>query len=196
MDQFTFYFELGVKHILNSSNAGYDHMLFVVALCALYVVQDWKKVLILITAFTVGHSITLALSTFNIVSVRSDLIEFLIPLTIFISAFSNILRKQNTLRPGFININYFFALFFGLIHGLGFANGLKSLLGKSESVVSQLLGFNLGLELGQIVIVIVFMVLGFVFVGLGRVSKRDWNLVISSAIAGIAIVLMIETKFW
>ncbi len=194
MDQFGLYFQLGVEHILDI--AGYDHILFVVALCALYVVQDWKKVLILVTAFTIGHSVTLALSTLNIVNVRSDLIEFLIPVTIFISAFSNILRKQNTLRKGFINVNYFFALFFGLIHGLGFSNYLKSLLGKDESIISQLLAFNLGLELGQIIIVAVFMVLGFIFVGLANVSKRDWNLVISSAIAGIAITLMLETKFW
>ncbi len=194
MDQFTFYFNFGTRHILDI--AGYDHMLFVVALCALYVVQDWKKVLILVTAFTIGHSITLALSALNVIDVRTDVVEFLIALTIFIAAFSNILRRQNTLRPGFINVNYFFALFFGLIHGLGFARRLKSMLGKEESLVTPLLGFNLGLELGQIIIVVVFMVLAFIFVGLAGVSRRDWNLVISSAIAGIAITLMIETKFW
>ena len=194
MEQFKLYFKLGAEHILDI--AGYDHILFVVALCALYVAQDWKKVLILVTAFTIGHSITLALSTLNIINVRTDIIEFLIPVTIFVSAFSNILRKSNTLRPGFINVNYFFALFFGLIHGLGFSNYLKSLLGRNESVVGQLLAFNLGLELGQIIIVTIFMALAFIFIGLGNVTKRDWNLVISSAIAGIAITLMIETKFW
>jgi ABC-type antimicrobial peptide transport system permease subunit len=95
-----------------------------------------------------------------------------------------------------LNLNYFFALFFGLIHGLGFSNYLKSLLGKNESIITQLLAFNLGLELGQILIVVFFMIISFVFTGLFRVSRRDWNLVVSSAIAGIAITMMIEMKFW
>ena len=194
MDQFKFFFKEGANHILELQ--AFDHMLFVVALCALYLAQDWKKVLILVTAFTIGHSITLALSTLDILSFPSDIIEFLIPVTIFVAAFSNILRKTNTLRPGFININYFFALFFGLIHGLGYAYQLKSIMGRSQSIVTELLAFNLGLELGQIIIVGIFMVISFIFVGLAGVTKRDWNLVISAAIAGVAIMLMIETKFW
>jgi len=165
-------------------------------LCAIYAAQDWKKVLILVTAFTIGHSITLALSTFELVNFRTDIIEFLIPVTIFITAFSNILRKQNSIKPSVLNLNYFFALFFGLIHGLGFSNYLKSLLGKNESIITQLLAFNIGLELGQVIIVAIFMIVSAVFTGLFSVSKRDWNLVISAAIAGISLTMMIETKFW
>ncbi|WP_339608090.1 HupE/UreJ family protein [uncultured Roseivirga sp.] len=194
MDQFKLYFQLGHEHILDIY--GFDHILFVIALCAIYMAQDWKKVLILVTAFTIGHSITLALSTFELVNFRTDIIEFLIPVTIFITAFSNIIRKQNSVKPSVLNLNYFFALFFGLIHGLGFSNYLKSLLGKNESIITQLLAFNLGLELGQILIVVFFMIISFVFTGLFRVSRRDWNLVVSSAIAGIAITMMIEMKFW
>ena len=194
MGQFQLYFRLGVEHILDIN--GYDHILFVVALCAIYLVQDWKKVLILVTAFTIGHSITLALSTLDIIQVNRDLIEFLIPVTIFITAFTNITRKQHSLRQSYIQLNYVFALFFGLIHGLGFSNYLKSLLGKSESIVVQLLAFNLGLELGQLIILAVFMVISFVCIGLFSVAKRDWNLVISAAIAGIALVLMMEAKYW
>ena len=194
MEQFKLYFGLGVDHILDI--AGYDHILFVVALCAIYATQDWKKILILVTAFTIGHSITLALSTLNILNFRTDIIEFLIPVTIFITAFSNIVRKQNSMRPGYLNLNYFFGLFFGLIHGLGFSNYLKSLLGKEESIVTPLLAFNLGLELGQIIIVLIFMVAAFIFTGLLNVARRDWNLVISAAIAGIALTIMIDTKFW
>ena len=194
MDQFKLYFQLGAEHILDIN--GYDHILFVIALCAIYAAQDWKKVLILVTAFTIGHSITLALSALDIINFRSDIIEFLIPVTIFITAFANIVRKQNTLKPSFVNLNYFFGLFFGLIHGLGFSNYLKSLLGREESIVSQLLAFNLGLELGQIIIVLVFMIISFIFTGLFNVARRDWNLVISSAVAGIAITIMLETKFW
>ncbi|NVJ46299.1 MAG: HupE/UreJ family protein [Cytophagia bacterium] len=193
MSQFSTYFELGYQHILDIR--GYDHILFVVALCAIYQAKDWTKVLILVTAFTIGHSITLALSTMNLVNFRTDIIEFLIPVTIFVTAVSNLVKKHGS-TPAKFSSNYFYALFFGLIHGLGFSNYLKSLLGREESILTPLLGFNLGLELGQIIIVIFFMITSFVFVGLFNVSKRDWILVISSAIAGIAISLMIETKFW
>ena len=194
MDQFKLYFQLGYEHIIDIN--GFDHILFVVALCAIYLAQDWKKVLILVTAFTIGHSITLALSTFELVNFRTDLIEFLIPVTIFITALSNLFRKEGGLNTRALNLNYFFALFFGLIHGLGFSNYLKSLLGKDESIVTQLLAFNLGLELGQIIIVVIFMIISFVFTGLFNVARRDWKLVISSAIAGIAITMMMATKFW
>lgn len=194
MSQFAIYFELGREHILDIS--GYDHILFVIALCSIYLLQDWKKVLILITAFTIGHSITLALSTLEIVNFRSDVIEFLIPCTIFISAFSNLMRKQSALTPAKFNLNYFFALFFGLIHGLGFSNYLKSILGREDSIVTPLLSFNLGLELGQIIIVVFFMIISFVFVNIFNVARRDWNLIVSSAVAGIAITIMLETKFW
>ena len=194
MEQFKLYFQLGTEHILDIN--GYDHILFVIALCAIYAAQDWKKVLILVTAFTIGHSITLALSALDIIHFQSDVIEFFIPVTIFITAFANIIRKQNTLKPGFVNLNYFFGLFFGLIHGLGFSNYLKSLLGRNESIVSPLLAFNLGLELGQIIIVLVFVFISFLFIDLFNVARRDWNLVISSAVAGIAITIMLETKFW
>jgi len=193
MSQFSTYFQLGYEHILDIQ--GYDHILFVIALCAIYQAQDWKRVLILITAFTIGHSITLALSTMNLVNFRTDIIEFLIPVTIFITAFSNLVKKHGS-APAKFSSNYFFALFFGLIHGLGFSNYLKSLLGKEESILTPLLAFNLGLELGQIIIVAFFIITSFVFVGLFNVAKRDWILVISSAVAGIAITIMIETKFW
>ena len=188
------YFDIGRAHILDWQ--AYDHILFLIALCAIYLLQDWKKVLILVTAFTIGHSITLALSTLEIVNVSSDLIEFLIPVTIFITALSNLLRKQSALTPANLNMNYFFGMFFGLIHGLGFSNYLKSILGREDSLVVPLLSFNLGLELGQIIIVLVFMIISFVFVNLFNVARRDWNLIISSAVGGIAITMMLETKFW
>ncbi|MFT6214832.1 MAG: ABC-type antimicrobial peptide transport system permease subunit [Roseivirga sp.] len=194
MDQFKLYFQLGYEHIIDLN--GIDHILFVVALCSIYLAQDWKKVLILVTAFTLGHSITLALSTFELINFDTDLIEFLIPVTIFITALSNLFRKEGSVSPKALNLNYFFALFFGLIHGLGFSNYLKSLLGKSESIISQLLAFNLGLELGQIIIVVIFMIISFVFTALFNVAKRDWRLIISSAIAGIAITMMMTAKFW
>lgn len=188
------YFGVGKDHILDSN--GYDHILFVVALCAIYTLRDWRRVLILVTAFTVGHSITLALATYRIINVRSDVIEFLIPLTIFLTAGSNILRREDYFQDRKIQLNYAFALFFGLIHGMGFSNYLRELLGKNSSITVPLLGFNIGLEFGQIVIVLLFLSSCFIFVDLFGVSRRDWRLVVSSAIAGISLVLMKDAKFW
>ena len=195
MSEFQLYFGLGKDHILDYKN-GYDHILFVVALCALYIGRDWKKILILVTAFTIGHSITLALSTLQIVNVKAELIEFLIPLTIFITAFSNLFKNENSISEGPMQMNYFYASFFGLIHGLGFSNYLKSILGKNESIITQLFAFNLGLEFGQIIIVVLFMSVCFILVDLFGLNRRDWKMVISSAVAGIALVLMKDHMYW
>ena len=195
MSEFQLYFVLGKDHILDYLN-GYDHILFVVALCALYLVKDWKKLLILVTAFTIGHSITLALSTLNIVTVKAELIEFLIPLTIFITAVSNLFRQEENQSTLSLQVNYGYALFFGLIHGLGFSNYLKSILGQDESIFTQLLAFNLGLEFGQLIIVSIFLGIAFILVDLFGRSRRDWKLILSSAIAGIALVLMKDKIFW
>src|SRR5687767_3974925 len=175
MSEFQLYFGLGKDHILDYQN-GYDHILFVIALCALYQLRDWKQVLILVTAFTVGHSITLALSTLNIVSVSAPLVEFLIPMTIFITAVSNIFKNEDHLSGRAMQVNYFYTAFFGLIHGLGFSNYLKSILGREKSIVSQLLAFNLGLEFGQIIIVAIFLLICFILVDLFGVNRRDWKL--------------------
>lgn len=194
MSEFEVYFGLGKDHILDAN--GYDHILFVIALCALYSIREWKQVLILVTAFTVGHSVTLALATLEIVNIKAEWIEFLIPVTIFITAVSNIFRKEERRSRGAMQLNYAFAAFFGLIHGLGFSNYLKSILGRDENIIMQLLAFNLGLELGQIIIVIVFLFAGFLLVELLGVNRRDWKLVISSAIAGIALILIKDSIFW
>ena len=195
MSEFQLYFGLGKSHILDYAN-GYDHIIFVVALCALYLTREWKQVLILVTAFTIGHSITLALSTLRIISVKVELIEFLIPLTIFITAVSNLFKNENNLTSRSVQMNYIFAGFFGLIHGLGFSSYLRSILGRDESILTQLFAFNLGLEFGQIIIVAIFMAAAFILVDLFGLNRRDWKMVISSAIAGIALVLMKENMYW
>lgn len=196
MSQFSVYFELGLRHILDLE--GFDHILFVIALCSLFTLRDWRKVLILITAFTIGHSVTLALSTLNVIRINASLVEFLIPLTLLVTALSNIFRKPNSsgLGSSKVKLNYFYAVFFGLIHGLGFSNYLKSLLGRESNVVLQLLAFNLGIELGQIVIVLCFMLVAGLCVGLSWVSKREWSLGISAAIAGMSLMLLLENKIW
>jgi len=195
MSEFQLYFGLGKDHILDYKN-GYDHILFLVALCALYIGRDWKKILILVTAFTIGHSITLALSTLNIVRVKPELIEFLIPVTIFITASSNLFKNENNISDGPMQMNYFYASFFGLIHGLGFSNYLRSILGRDKSIITQLFAFNLGLEFGQIIIVVLFMSVCFILVDLFGLNRRDWKMVISSAVAGIALILMKDHMYW
>ena len=188
MQDFPLYFELGWQHILDWQ--GYDHILFITALCGVYLLNDWKKVLILVTAFTVGHSITLALSIFNFISIKSNWIEFFIPITIAFTSFYNIINKRTF--PKKFNPTYLMALFFGLIHGLGFSNYLKSLLGTSNNVVAELFAFNIGLEFGQIIIVISVLLLSFLLVQVIKVQKREWNLFLSSAIFGVAILIAIE----
>lgn len=195
MSEFQIYFVLGRDHILDYAN-GYDHIMFVLALCAVYVIRDWKRVLILVTAFTIGHSITLALATLSIIKVNVRWIEFLIPLTIFITAVSNLFRKEASLTQGRVQINYFFALFFGLIHGMGFSNYLRALLGKDQGIITQLFAFNLGLEFGQIIIVGIFLAVSFIAIGLAGTNRRDWKMVVSSAVAGIAVILLKDRIPW
>ena len=197
MTSFQLYFGLGKDHILDISN-GYDHILFVMALCAVYVIYDWKKVLVLVTAFTVGHSITLALATLRIITIKSELIEFLIPLTILVTAVLNLFSREERMYSAkrVIQTNYWLALFFGLIHGMGFSNYLRSLLGKEQGIFTPLLSFNLGLEVGQIIIVAIFMASSFILVDIFGVNRRDWRLIVSSAIGGIAFILLKEAVYW
>jgi hypothetical protein len=195
MSEFQAYFAEGRDHILEWKY-GYDHILFVIALCALYLFRNWKQVLILVTAFTIGHSITLALAALNIIPVNELLIEFLIPATIFITAFSNLFKNEETVDQQNFHINYGYALLFGLVHGMGFSNYFRTILGKDRGIVSQLLAFNLGLELGQIIIVVIFLTASFIVVDLFGINRRDWKLVISSMIAGIALMMMKDKQFW
>lgn len=189
MQDFGVYFELGLQHILDLS--GYDHILFVIALCCTYFMKDWRKVVVLVTAFTVGHSLTLALSVFNLIRVNTELIEFLIPVTIVITAFSNVVKKRR--RASSTDwLTYGYALFFGLIHGLGFSNYLRSLLGKESSITWPLFAFNVGLEIGQLAIVFVVLVVSFIATSIFSVSRRDWTFFLSAAIFGIALVMALE----
>ena len=189
MHEFWMYTQIGFNHIANLS--GMDHILFVAALCIRYQFSDWKKWLVLITAFTIGHSITLVLSVFNYLDFSTNWIEFLIPVTILITSISNMFVKQFTFKTRFPVI-YFFALFFGLIHGLGFSFYLKSLLGMQQNVAPALLAFNLGLEIGQILIVMAILVISFIFVSLLRAPRRDFVLIVSGGIFALSLQMAIE----
>lgn len=203
MQDFWLYFGLGRAHIADLN--GYDHILFVVALCLPFLLKDWKKILILVTAFTIGHSITLALAAFDKLNVPSDWIEFLIPVTILITAWSNVSKKKtNTLYPSqapgssnkSINLSYVLALFFGLIHGLGFSNYLKSLLGKSNSITGELLAFNLGLELGQLIIVFIFLLIAQLIVNILKTDRREWILFVAGGIFCVSLIMALERWPW
>ncbi|MBB5622697.1 hypothetical protein HDE69_003775 [Pedobacter cryoconitis] len=189
MQDFSLYFELGWQHILNWK--GYDHILFVIVLCGAYTLTDWKRVLLLVTAFTIGHSITLALSVLKVITVKTNLIEFLIPVTILVTAASNILGGKSS-RPKGVQLKYILALFFGLIHGMGFSNYLNSLLGKSTNIVAELFAFNIGLEFGQIIIVTGILLISFILINIFKVKKWNWNFFLSSAIFGISFIMAAE----
>jgi len=189
MSDFGIFFPLGIEHIID--RGAIDHIAFVLALCLRYIWSDWKKILVLVTAFTIGHSITLALSTLNLINISTRWSEFFIALTILITAINNLSVRNfqfNTKYP----LIYFYALVFGLIHGLGFSTVLKSMLGKDQSVVTQLLAFNLGLEAGQLVIVSVILLVSYVLVTVLRVNRREYILFISGGIAALALQMAIE----
>ena len=188
MGDFGFYLREGFYHITDWK--GYDHILFVLALCLPYPAKNWRQVLILITAFTIGHSITLALSVFNRILISSSWIEFLIPVTILITALENV-RRNNTGQTH-NRWRYGSALIFGLIHGMGFSNYLKSMLGKDESIITQLLAFNVGLELGQLLIVAAVFFIAFVFVQLLNIKRNSWTLFVSGGIFGISLIMALE----
>ena len=190
MSLFGIYLQLGFDHIIDYQ--AFDHILFIVTLTAVYRFTHWKKVLILVTAFTIGHTTTLALATLNIVNIDASIIEFLIPLTIFITAIGNIVNQKQDFNSRLHHFKYLTAMFFGLIHGLGFSNYLKSLLGREQSIVKPLFAFNLGLELGQIVIVLTILAAASIAFRYFHVKMREWTLVLSGAGLGVSLMLMIE----
>lgn len=188
MQDFTLYLKLGWEHIISLD--ALDHQLFVLVLIMAYSIQDFKKILILVTAFTIGHSLTLALSAMEILRVPGNWVEFLIPLTIVLTALDNLIlrNKAKTL----MRLNYYLALFFGLIHGMGFANTIRMTLAQEQSLFLPLLGFNIGLELGQILLVVVFLLVSFIMVQLVKIPKRDWALFISSGVFFLAMQMTLE----
>ena len=188
MNDIAFYFTLGWQHIISLD--ALDHQLFILALVVLYTLHEWKQVLILVTAFTIGHSVTLALSTLHVLTVPSRIVEFLIPCTIFITAVANIIKPVHGHRK--VELNYFLAMFFGLIHGLGFANALQFMLASDQSLCWSLLSFNLGLEAGQIAVVIFLLFLAQIFLYYLKVNRRYWIVAVSSLVLLFSIKMVIE----
>ncbi|MCT4317389.1 HupE/UreJ family protein [Elizabethkingia anophelis] len=188
MNDFMFYLRMGWDHIV--SKDALDHQLFILVLIAVYTIQDFKKVLILVTAFTIGHSLTLALSIFDILRVPSAWVEFLIPCTIAITALINIFGKNNVQKQ--MKLNYSLALFFGLIHGMGFANSIRITLAKEQSIATGLLGFNIGLELGQIVVVLAVLIILFLLTSIFKMDRKNWIMFVSSGVFALSLQMALE----
>lgn len=186
------WFITGFEHIANWQ--GYDHILFLLALCVAYTPQQWKSLLVLITAFTIGHSLTLALSVLNVIQVNTQLVELLIPLTILLTCIYNLSHRKKGIEGNF-KANYWMVLFFGLIHGLGFSTLLKSLLGNQTSILSPLFAFNVGLEAGQLVIVAAILIFSVALSSIFRMKRSNVNFFVSAAVFGISFVMALQRFF-
>jgi len=192
MRDFDFYFGMGWEHII-SSNA-LDHQLFILVLAAIYLLKDWKQVLILVTAFTIGHSITLALSVYDVVRFSSKWVEFLIPCTIVFTAIINLFQKN--FSPKSVRVNYFLALFFGLIHGMGFANAIRFMLASDQSIGWGLFGFNVGLEAGQVAVVLLILLFSTVLLSFFKINRREWVIFASAGALGLSLKMALERFPW
>jgi len=188
MNDFAFYFDLGWKHIISTD--ALDHQLFIATLASIYLAANWKEVLILVTAFTIGHSLTLGLSTYNLIRFSDKWVEFLIPVTILLTAVINFFRKN--FHPSSYRLQYFLALFFGLIHGLGYANAIRFLLADDQSLGWSLFAFNIGLEIGQIVVVLSVLFISEAILRNSPFGRRKWVIIISSLILYFSLNMLID----
>ena len=188
MSDVAFYFKEGWQHIISFD--ALDHQLFLLALCAIYLLKDWKQVLVLITAFTLGHSLTLALSVYDMLRIKNNWAEILIPCTIVVTSLFNFFQKNIENKNG--TVKYLIALFFGLIHGLGFANTIRFMLPKNVTIGWSLFGFNIGLETGQIIVVGLILLLSFLFVNIIKLPQRWWIMSLSSVALVQGVKFMLE----
>ena len=188
MNDLAFFFKEGWQHII--SFYALDHQLFIIALAAIYILKDWRKVLVLVTAFTIGHSLTLALSIYDVIRANEKWVEFLIPITIIITAIFNFFTKD--FKKESLQLNYFFALFFGFIHGLGFANSIRFMLARNQKIGTGLLGFNLGLEAGQIVCVALILVSAYLLINIAGLKRTRWIYTLSTITILWAVKFAVE----
>ena len=195
MSEFWIFFEKGLRHILDLS--GYDHILFLIALTIPYAFKDWKRLLLLVTIFTVGHTVALLLSVFGVVIIKGNLVEFLIPITILIIAFFNLFTAGKSSKQESISVIGFVTLFFGIIHGLSFAGYFNTLMGGStQSKLLPLSEYSLGIEISQIIVVFIVLILSYIVQTFFRFSKRDWTLVMSSFVIGVVLPMIIQSEIW
>ncbi|MGA9638052.1 HupE/UreJ family protein [Flavobacterium sp.] len=195
MSEFWIYFQLGLKHILNVYS--YDHVLFLIALSVPFSFKDWMRILLLVTLFTIGHTMSLLLVVFGIVAIKVSVVEMLIPITILIVALFNLFTAGKTNKKESINLIFFVTLFFGIIHGLGFSTYFKTIVGGSTtSKLLPMSEFALGIEAAQIIVVFVVLILSYIVQTFFRFSKRDWTLVMSAFIIGVVLPMIIGNEIW
>ena len=195
MSEFWIYFEIGLRHVLDIK--AYDHVLFLVALTVPYAFKDWKRVLLLVSLFTVGHTLALLLSVFGFVVIKVNLVEFLIPITILITAFFHLFTAGKSSKNDSISVIAFITLFFGIIHGLGFSNYFKTILpGNATAKLIPLLEFALGIEAAQLSAVFVVLIVSYVVQTFFRFSKRDWTLVMAAFVIGVVLPMILSSPIW
>lgn len=194
LENFWFNVDYGMNHVLDIN--AYDHVLFLIVLTIPYLFKDWKRVLLLVSVFTIGHTLSLTLAAYGTLSVSADLVEFLIPVTILIVALFNVFTAGKGAKREKVGVLFLSTLFFGLIHGLGFAREFRMFIGSSEYKLVPLLEFALGIEIAQIIIVFVVLFLGFLFQTIFRFSKRDWIMVVSSIVVGLVIPMLLASSIW
>ena len=191
LESFWFNVQYGINHVLDIK--GYDHVLFLMVLAVPYVFKDWKRVFLLVSMFTLGHTLSLVLAAYGIVSVNANLVEFLIPVTILVVAIYNVFTASKKDRGTKIGLLFFTTLFFGLVHGLGFAREFKMFAGQSENKLELLIEFALGIEIAQVIIVFIVLFFGFLCQTIFRFSRRDWVMVLSSIVIGLVIPMIIQS---
>ena len=193
MSQLQLFFELGLNHVLDIN--AYDHVLFLIVLVVAYTFNDWKKVLWLVTLFTLGHTLSLVLAAYGVIRVNVGLVEFLIPVTIAFAAFYNAFTAGKTAKSNRYGVLYALTLIFGIIHGLGFSNYFK-MMAPNDDTFLPLLGFALGVEAAQIIVVFIVLLLSVLFQTVFRFNKRDWTLFMSAVVIGVVIPMLISTWPW
>lgn len=188
-----FNIQYGINHVLDIN--AYDHVLFLIVLTVPYLFRDWKRILLLVTVFTLGHTLSLVLASYGVVYVKESLVEFLIPITILIVAIFNVFTADKSPQKNKVGVLFISTLFFGLIHGLGFAREFKMLLGDTDSKLLLLLEFALGIEIAQIIIVFIVLFLSYLVQTLFRFSKRDWVMVVSAIVVGLVIPMILQSDY-
>ena len=192
LDNFFFNVNYGINHVLDIN--AYDHVLFLMALTLPFVFKDWKRVLLFVTMFTLGHTISLVLASYDIVSVNANLVEFLIPITILIMALFHVFTAGKGAQKEKIGLLFFSTLFFGLVHGFGFAREFKMLLSSDENKLVSLLEFAIGIEIAQLIIVFIVLFLGFLGQTIFRFTRRDWIMVMASIVVGLTIPMVLNSE--
>jgi hypothetical protein len=195
MSEFLIYFQIGLQHVLDIR--AYDHVLFLMALVMPFMFKDWKRILLSVTLFTLGHTTALLLSVYEIMVIKANVVELLIPITILVTALFNLFTIGKTNRKESLNLIFFITLFFGVIHGLGFSNYFKTILGgSSNSKLVPLLEFAIGIEAAQIAVVFAVLIVAYIAQRVFKFSKRDWILVGSSFIIGVVVPMILENEIW